>query len=280
MNEDVTTYATVASGFKAGGFDTRSNTLPGASAFFVPMVFGPGTLADGAFEFQDERATTFEIGTKARLAGGSADLNVAVFFTEYEDLQISIFDGGVGFNVGNAAGADIFGFELDGRWQISENFGIFGSLAWLDFEFTDFINGQCYFGEPDPENDQLCDRRGDTNQYVADYSGTLGFDYYVPVGDALEFRATLDINFSDEYFTAQNNDPVTVQDAYAKWNLRLALAGVGDGWEVAILGRNLTDEITVPYTNPVPLTRTFGVNSHYAFIERGRSIALQAAFRF
>ncbi|NIL98349.1 MAG: TonB-dependent receptor, partial [Planctomycetales bacterium] len=152
--------------------------------------------------------------------------------------------------------------------------------AWLDFEFTDFPNGQCYFGEFDPQDDQLCDRTGQTNQYVADYSGTLGFDYYATIGDNLQFRTTLDITFTDDFFTAQNNDPVTVQDAYAKVNLRLALAGIEDGWEVAILGRNLFDEITVPYTNPVPLARNFGANSHYAFIERGRSIALQAAFRF
>lgn len=289
ISQDLNVYATIASGFKAGGFDTRSNTLPGASALsfpnplapgILPDIVPPGTLSDGAFKFEDERATSFEFGSKARLAGGAADLNAAVFFTEYEDLQISIFDGGVGFNVGNAAGADIFGFELDGRWQFTESFGMFGSFSWLDFEFTDFPDGQCYFGEFDPQDDQLCDRTGQTNQYVADYSGTLGFDYYATIRDNLEFRTTLDITFSDDFFTAQNNDPVTVQDAYAKVNLRLALAGIEDGWEVAILGRNLFDEITVPYTNPVPLARNFGSNSHYAFIERGRSIALQAAFRF
>ncbi len=96
----------------------------------------------------------------------------------------------------------------------------------------------------------------------------------------MEFRAALDINFTDEYFTAQNNDPLTIQDAYAKINLRLALGGHDGKWEVAVLGRNLTDEVVVPYTNPVPLSSTFGANSHYAFIERPRSVAVQAMFRF
>ncbi len=284
VNDDVMVYGSVATGFKAGGFDTRSNTIPGASSFRIPGVIEPGTplgLPDGTFEFQDEQATSYEFGTKARVAGGAADVNVALFFTEYDDLQISIFDGGVGFNVGNAAAAEILGLELDGRWQITESFGMFGSVAWLDFEFTDFLNGQCYFGESDPDLDGLCDRTGQTNQYVADYSGNLGFDYYVPVGNSLEFRAALDISFSGDYFTAQNNDPATIQDAYTKLNLRLALAGEDDTWEVAILGRNLTDEVVVPYTNPVPLASLIaGANSHYAFIERPRSIALQAAYRF
>ncbi len=278
--DDVMLYGSVASGFKAGGFDTRSNSIPGSSAFTILGVIPVGTLVDGTFEFEDETALSYEVGAKMRLAGGQADLNLAAFFTDFEDLQISQFDGGVGFNVGNAAEADITGLELDGRWQISEKFGMFGSFALLDFEFTRWETGVCYVTEPNVNPDGTCSRTGQTNQYVADYSGTLGLDFYTPVGSSLEFRAALDINFTDEYFTAQNNDPVTIQDAYAKINLRLALGGQDGKWEVAVLGRNLSDEVVVPYTNPVPLSSIFGANSHYAFVERPRSIALQASVNF
>jgi outer membrane receptor protein involved in Fe transport len=285
VSDDVMLYGSVASGFKAGGFDTRSNKTPTASSFFIPnpaggFIIPPGLLTDGTFEFEDETALSYEVGAKMRLAGGAADLNLAAFFTEYDDLQISQFDGGVGFNVGNAAAADIVGFELDGRWQISEKFGMFGSVAWLDFEFTKWDEGVCYVGEPNQNPNRTCNRTGATNQYVADYSGAIGFDFYTPVGSSLEFRAALDVNFTGDYFTAQNNDPVTVQDAYAKVNLRVALGGQSGNWELALLGRNLTDEAIVPYTNPVPLASTFGGNSHYAFIERPRSVAVQATFRF
>lgn len=280
VSDDVMLYGSVASGFKAGGFDTRSNKTPTASSFEIPGVITAGTLTDGTFEFEDETALSYELGAKMRLAGGRADLNLAAFFTEYDDLQISQFDGGVGFNVGNAAEADIKGLELDGRWQISDKFGMYGSVALLDFEFTKWDTGVCYVGEPNQNPDGTCSRTGATNQYVADFSGSLGLDFYVPVGSSLEFRASLDINFTDDYFTAQNNDPLTIQDSYAKVNLRLALAGKDDKWELAVLGRNLTDEVVVPYTNPVPLASTFGGNSHYAFIERPRSIAVQAMMRF
>ncbi|MDJ0654836.1 MAG: TonB-dependent receptor [Xanthomonadales bacterium] len=273
-------YASFSTGFKAGGFDTRSNTLPGASAFGVPGVIAPGTLPDGSFEFEDEEATSFEVGGKFGLADGAAELNVALFYTEYDNLQISIFDGILGFNVGNAAEAEIQGLELDGRWQLSDNWSMFGNLAITDFEFVDFQNGQCYFGEPDPEGDRLCDRTGETNQYVADYQGALGFSYDNRVGDNLNFRADFDVTFTDDFFTAQNNDPVTIQDSYAKLNVRLALANANDSWELALLGRNLTDEDVVRYTNPVPLSGTFGSNSHYGFVERPRSVAVQASWRW
>jgi outer membrane receptor protein involved in Fe transport len=278
--DDTMLYASIASGFKAGGFDTRSNKTPTASSFEIPGVLPAGLLIDGTFEFEDETALSYEAGAKMRLAGGAADLNLAVFFTEYDDLQISQFDGGVGFNVGNAAQAEIVGFELDGRWQISDKFGMFGSVAWLDFEFTEWETGVCYVGEPNQNPDRTCSRTGATNQYVADYSGTLGLDFYTPLGSSLEFRAALDVNFTDDYFTAQNNDPLTIQDGYAKVNLRLALGGQDGRWELAVLGRKLTDEEIVPYTNPVPLASTFGANSHYAFIERPRSVAVQGSIRF
>ncbi|MEM1090837.1 MAG: TonB-dependent receptor [Pseudomonadota bacterium] len=280
VTDDTMLYASFSTGFKAGGFDTRSNTIPGASAIGVPGIFAPGTLPDGTFEFEDEQADSLEIGAKMRLADGAAELNAAAFFTSYEDLQISIFDGILGFNVGNAAEADIQGVELDGRWQITESWGMYGAVAFTDFEFKNFQNGQCFFGEPDPEGDRLCDRTGETNQYVADYSGSVGFDYRTDIGSSLFFRGNLDINFTDEFFTAQNNDPLTVQDAYAKINLRLALSNQADTWEVALLARNLNDEDVIRYSNPVPLSGTFGSNSAYGFVERPRSIALQASYRF
>lgn len=280
VSDDTMLYASFGTGFKAGGFDTRSNTVPGASQLAVPGIIAPGTLPDGTFEFEDEGADSLEIGAKMRLADGAAELNAAAFFTSYDDLQISIFDGTLGFNVGNAAEADIQGLELDGRWQITDSIGFFGSLAFTDFEFKNFPNGQCFFGEPDPDGDRLCDRTGQTNQYVADYSGAFGFDYFTDIGSNLNFRGNLDVTFTDEFFTAQNNDPLTVQDAYAKVNLRLALSNAADTWELALLARNLNDEAVIRYSNPVPLSGTFGSNSQYAFVERPRSIALQARWRF
>ncbi len=280
VSEDTMLYASFATGFKAGGFDTRSNSVPGASAIGLPGLFAPGTLPDGTFEFEDEQAESLELGAKMRLAGGAAELNAAAFFTNYEDLQISIFDGTLGFNVGNAAEADVKGLELDGRWQLTDSVGLYGSLAFIDFEFESFENGQCFFGEPDPEGDRLCDRTGETNQYVADYSGSVGVEYQTNISNSLVFRSNLDVNFTDEFFTSQNNDPLAIQDAYAKVNLRLALSNAADTWELALLARNLNDEDVIRYSNPVPLSGTFGSNSQYSFVERPRSVALQASWRF
>jgi len=52
-------------------------------------------------------------------------------------------------------------------------------------------------------------------------------------------------------------------------------------WEVALLGRNLTDEDVVTYSNPIPLSQSsFGVLSHFGTVEHQRNFALQASYRF
>ena len=277
LSDNTMVYATASTGFKSGGYDARGNVVPDSTS---PFVRDP---SKGSFEYEDEEATSFEIGSKSRFADGAAELNAALFFTTYDDLQVSIFDGTLGFLVDNAAEAEILGVELDGRLAVTDSLTLSGSMAYTDFEWKDFENGQCNFGEVQAG---LCSAEGTisyegrTNQYVADWTGTLTGDYRVPLGSTLEARATVDLIYSDEYFPSQNLDPTTVQDSYWKVNARLALSSADGKWEVALLGRNLTDEDVVTYSNPVPLSTTFGVLSHFGTVERDRNVAIQATYNF
>lgn len=276
--DDVMLYATYSTGFKSGGYDSRGNIVPGTDD---PLLADP---TKGSFEFEEEEATNYELGAKTRFFDNTVELNMAAFFTTYDDLQVSIFDGTLNFLVDNAAEAEILGFEADGRWAVTDRFTLSGSLAWLDFEFQDFENGQCNWferNEPSCLANGTISYAGRTNQYVADWSGTLSGDYWFEIGSNMEMRTTLDLLYSDEYFPSQNLDPSTIQDSYVKVNARIALTSNSGTWEVALLGRNLTDEEVVTYSNPVPLSQsTFSVLSHYAFLERPRNIAIQATYRF
>ncbi|MBB3046241.1 outer membrane receptor protein involved in Fe transport [Litorivivens lipolytica] len=277
-------YFTWSKGFKSGGFDARSNGSPAANNPDPGNVQNPPTII-GSFAYEEEKSTSYEIGAKTTLLDGAAELNIAMFYTEFDDLQISIFDGTLGFNVGNAGAAETMGLELDGRLAITEKLMMTGALAFLDFEFTDFKNGQCNHVQvrngQDPDGDRLCDFTGETNQYVADFSGNIGLVYTTPVADSLEFRGGLDIVFTDDYNPTQNLDPTQEQDGYAMINGRLALSDFEDGWELALVGKNLTDEEVVNYANDTPLANSiFGSVNHYGFVARPRSIGLQAVYRW
>ena len=278
LNDSVMLYASASKGYKSGGFDVRSNASP-------ETAFPAGT-----FSYGKEKATSFEIGAKTTMLGGAAEVNYALFYTKYDDLQVSIYDGKVGFNVGNAAKADTQGAEIDGRMQLTESLQLTGSLAYLDFEFKDFKNGQCSQGQlPDyPATypgasvyDGYCDYKGKTNQYVAKWSGNLGLNYSDTVTDALKLMANLDLIFTSDYNPSQTLDPVSKQDGYTKVNARIALGDVNDVWEVALVGKNLTDETVVTYANATPLAfSVFQAPSRYNFYEPPRTVALQGTYRF
>jgi len=133
VNSDLTLLASVRLAGKLGGFDARANTAP-----VVPDNQG---LFPGTFEFEDESATTYEVGTKWFHALG--ELNATWFFTEFRDLQVSRSDGRFGFGVDNAGVANVQGVEIEGLLQLTDNFDINYSLAYIDFEFQEFLRGTC-----------------------------------------------------------------------------------------------------------------------------------------
>jgi outer membrane receptor protein involved in Fe transport len=54
-----------------------------------------------------------------------------------------------------------------------------------------------------------------------------------------------------------------------------------DRWQVAFVGKNLSDEEVMTYAGNVPLSgSTFGTNSYYGFVDRGRQLALEAGYKF
>jgi outer membrane receptor protein involved in Fe transport len=287
-SDGIMTYLSWSQGSKSGGFDARSNnpTAPPATECATPPVPGQprnpaGCLFGreiGSFEFQDEKADNIELGAKMAFAG-NFELNGALYFTKYKDMQVSTFDGSLGFNVRNAGEAEIKGVELDARWQATGHSLFSAAVAWTDFKYKDYI-GQCSFGQtPDAPDGINCNYKGKTNEFVADFVGTLAYDYRRPLSDSLEFRFGADVYYSTGTFVNPTLDPRQKQDAYAKWNARVGVGG--EHWEVAVLGRNLTDEHVYPYGNDTPLAGSvLRAWSSWRFADPPRSVALQGTVRF
>lgn len=284
VGADALAYLSFRKGAKSGGFDARSNnpTVPPAA-----VCTAPGTPAGclppagvGSFEFQDERATSIELGVKATF-GGSIEVNAAAYYTDFKDLQVSTYDGTLGFNVKNAGKAKIKGLEIDARWRATRNLLFTGSMAFTDFEFRDYF-GQCAFGQPADAPDGInCSYDGRTNEFVADWVATLGADYSQPVGAGHLIRAAFDLYYTTKYYVAPTLDPRQVQGAYAKVNGRVAFGRDDGRWELALVGKNLTDKRIMPYGNDTPLAgSTFGAFSAWRYVEPGRTVAIQGTMRF
>lgn len=306
VTDDIMLYATYTTGFKSGGYDVRSNGHPDPAVMNGVNVLRQVTSggADdgqivGTFEFEEEEATSFELGSKMVLWDGRADLNVAVFHTEYTDLQTSQFDGTLGFNVTNAGEATIQGLELDGRVLLTEGLTLSGSLAYLDFEFDDFKNSQCFFTQArtsDTNNDglindnDLCDITGQRREFTPEYSANISANYLWPITDSMELSFTFDVIYSDEYLASPTLDPNLVQDSYVQINARIALNMLYGDLSVALVGKNLTDEEILTFGNQLPVSTTVARNSpngngvestaYYGFYDRPANVALQVRYEF
>ncbi|HKE44176.1 MAG TPA: TonB-dependent receptor [Steroidobacteraceae bacterium] len=285
LSNDVMGYLSYVQGYKSGGFDARSNnpTAPPATVCTAPNTPAGCIPAAsvGSFEFKDENSQSYEAGLKSRFAHDRAELNLAYYYNDFKDLQVSTFDGVLGFNVSNAGAATVQGVELDGRWQIVNSLLLRGSLAWTDFEYKEFF-GQCYVGQaPNAPDGRNCDYAGKTNMFVPDLAGSVALDWSINLGSALRLATTLETVYSGSYFPQATLDPATEQDSYFKYNARIALMSQKNTWEIALLGRNLTDETVTGYAADIPLAaRTFGAPSYGSFVAPPRSIALQARWNF
>lgn len=247
ISDRLMAYASYAKGVKAGGFDIRSNSPPTHPSF------------PGAFIFRPEKADSYEGGFKYK----SRNLSFAVNYynTTYKDLQTSTFDGGIGFNVNNASSAKVQGVEAEGRVALGNYVRFSGSVGYLDFKYSDWKNGQCPFGLASNVSGGYCDYTGQRAQFAPKWTGNVAADYVYPLADNLQIALNVNADFSSSYRAGNILDPYTDQAAYTKLGARLALGTIDDGWEIALVGRNLTNKRIVTTTGQIPLSTTLTNNT-------------------
>jgi len=256
---DIMAYASYSKGNKSGGFnalETRGNAAN--------------------FQFEGERVEAFEFGTKMRYFGGRATTNIAVFFSNFTDLQVSLFNG-LTFDVGNAD-AKVNGVEADFAFRVTDNLRLNASAVYLDANYTEFPQGPCRSGQTAAQGcvAGFQDLSGTKLQYSAKWQGTLGADYEQPIGRSLVAKAHVDLFYSSTVNLAPDNDPRTIQGKYALINARFALATDDEKWEIAVLGKNLTNVFIKGFEQDLP----GAAGSFFAHIQRGRAFSVQGTVKF
>jgi len=304
--EEAMLYVAASTGFKAGGYDEAYSGAGYTISLVNPLTGVPvdangdgvGDTVPGAdpsvLEYEPEEVVAYEIGSKMRLFDGAAELNLAAFRMEYDDLQVSSLVGDV-FRVTNAGQATSQGFEADGRWLITENLTMGAAIAYLDATYDDFTGATCTIPQTTrPAENPGCldangaqitaplavggqDLSGETLLFAPEWSANWNIEYIFPLSDRLELVNGLDMNYSDEFDSALDLDPATHHEDYTMWNARIALQSTDAVWSVAFLAKNFTDERINVWQNDVALSNS---NSYFAVPERPRVYAIQARYRF
>lgn len=264
--DNIMAYVSYTEGAKSGGYDARGNN--------DRQEFNGGGRN---YEYDDEVADAWEIGAKMRLADGAADLNIALFYVEYSNMQVSVYDGTSAFIVQNAAESLTQGVEMDGRWLVTDWLQLTGSVAYLDFEWTEYENGPCFVGRSEGRNaDDSCVLTGMENVQTPEWTASLSTHFTFPLPGDLLLGVTLDANYKDDHFTSSDLDPRGFQEAVTRFNGR-AQIGSNDGqWSVALVGKNLTNETTIGSSAATLLD----VGGYRATVEPDRVVYIEGRYRY
>jgi len=282
VGDDTMLYVSLSQGFKSGGFTSADDGEP--AGFLVGQIPNPGdapfTTPSDDFEFEDEEVDALEIGGKHTLLDGGMTLNWAYFYTEYDNLQTSVFKG-VGFGVANAASSTIQGIELDMAWQATEGLTLGANVSWLNAEFDDYEDAPCTAIQLDV--DPRCgtgggftnnDQSGASTTFAPDYSASIFFNHSYLLSGGMEIFSGGEVNYKDEFSPAGDNDPIDVIDSFTKVNLRIGLRG--DSWEVMAYGRNIFDEEAFSNFFDVPVL----AGSHAKVMDEGAVFGLRGKYSF
>jgi iron complex outermembrane receptor protein len=303
VTEEVMIYASYAEGFKGGGFlandsttgnnvlaEVARTTTNGVSSWArtyaglntitpAQLLAGVALLQDnGIYDYRPEEATSYELGAKMKFAGGTVRWNVALFDTEFIDLQTSQYDG-VRFITRNAAEATSRGIESELDWRVNENVTLSLDFAYLDAEYDEYTNTFCKVIAIDGTQEiPSCvsgqgDLSGERLERAPEFEATLSGSWEGPLTQGTRLRIDGSIYYSDEYYIQANVSPLYVQDAFLKYDLRVGVADADDRWEVALIGRNLSDELTFQHAF---LVGRYSVAS----LSTPRYITLQGTWKF
>jgi iron complex outermembrane receptor protein len=248
--DDLFVYGSIATGFKAGGYN-------GGFLFDVnqQQPFDPETI------------TTYELGLKSTWLDGRLRANAAAFYNDYQDMQLFRIEAGAGLIplqiLDNAGEANTWGLELELAAVPFEGFDVQLSLGYLETDLAKYVT------------DAGADLSGNDLAQSPKLSGFAYFDYERPLGESLTFLSELSFSFKDDaYFTADNN-PILRQDAYWLANLRLGIGGATGHWRLAFFCTNLFDEEYL--VHGFDLSPTLGSNQ--LFLGRPRTAGVELVLR-
>jgi iron complex outermembrane recepter protein len=243
LQPDHSLYGTFSGGFKAGGFNPAS-----------PV---------GSETYAEERTWLYEGGYKSRLANGRVAFNAAVFYIDWNDLQLNVSNREVPgqLYIASVGSASSVGFELDATARPMAGVDVFGSFGFTNARFGDGVTAVGV----DVSDNEIPN--------TPDFTANMGVQFGRAIGTAGTAYARADLVIYGAFKYDETN--AEGQDAYALMNLRGGFRRglfVFEGWI-----KNLFD------TDYIPLAFAYGPLAPSGFLgESGapRTFGVSAGVKF
>lgn len=213
-------YASVSQGYKAG----------------VTPVNAASTSTQQAPATQ-ESLLAYEVGAKLGMFDRAVQFNIAAFYYDYADKQISTYFADPIYTalarLQNVPESRAYGVDLDLTWRATSDLTFIGSATYLN---TEVIN---YAGTGPDGLPRLYD--GAAFPYAAEWqlSGTVTYDR--DISSNLGFQAALNGRWQADS-AADLGDQSSFQiDSYGLVNASIGIHALDDRWALQLWGRNITD---------------------------------------
>jgi outer membrane receptor protein involved in Fe transport len=254
-SKDTNFYGRIATGYRPGG----------------PSALPPGVVPGGRQEFDPDSLTSYELGVKSVMAGGTVSLEAALFYTDWKDIQIQT-------STQTAAGT--FQYFVNGGTATSK--GAEATLLYLPFAGMSLRATGAYTDSKLSEDAPAAGGRdGDRMPFVPQWTASFVADYRFPVSGRWQpFVGGSYGYIGERVSTFSNKNPQHVP-SYHVFGLN---AGADAGnFRVSLYGKNLNDARGINFMNSIGLALP-GVNPlgnpFAAGVIQPRTIGMDVSYRF
>ena len=236
VHQDLMIYGSIGTGVKSGAFSSTSDPV--------------GDYASNNLVTDPEEVTSYELGIKSSLLDNHVNLNFALFYMDYEDLQVRIGcaqcgPGGIpDRSFSNAAKATAKGFEVEIVAFPTESLKLTAGIGSLDATYDEWVGGV----EDPRRGEEFFDVSGNAIALSADWSVNASAQHTTELmGGILSSR--LDLSYVDDRYSdgSFHNHPEDIVPSQTLLNGRVSYRPVEDSWGVSLWVKNLTDDDSKVY---------------------------------
>jgi iron complex outermembrane recepter protein len=236
-------YAAYKTAYKSGGFSNGGINSALSADPYSDLTFNP------------ETAEGFELGLKSTILDNQLRANISVFTYKYSDFQVDFFNSSVfAFNT-LTADAKTKGVELELEYapRSVPGLNITAAVNYNDAKYSSFPEGPCYSGQTQAEGCNVLLANGQYRQNLSGaslsvapkWTGMVGLNYETTVGSDFMIGFNGNIRYSDGYNPSAFANPIAYQSKYASIDAGLRFGAEDGNWQLALIGKNLTNRFYV-----------------------------------
>ena len=257
-SKDTLVYASIATGYKGGGFNAGNATKP---------------------NFEPETVTAYELGVKTEVLNGMLRANFSIFNNDYKNMQLAQRISASTFT--SNVNAQTAGAEAELLFAPTRNWLLDANLSLLDTRIGDFLTVDAANPSQSLTTKALnvpVNLAGNQLPHSPTAKAKIGAQYTTGLfSTGWTMTSRLDYVWQNDYFAREFNTPTDLIKAWGVTNLQLRFTNPKGNVEVKAFVKNLSDANNVTniiiedaligsYRNIRLLDpRTFGLQVQYAF---------------